>query len=929
MKVPALRRGRRYQLEWLEDRRMLAADLLINELQAVNSRTLTDIDRDHPSWIELHNVGDEALNLAGWKLTDDATDPGRWELPAFTIEAGNYLTVFTSGKDRTPRRNFRDIHTNFQLEQDGGFVALVRPDNTIKHSINYPEQWTDQSYGLSSDLEEVYFIVPSPGQANMSPAAPRPTIVQPSGYFQGEQQVSIDIANVEKWNIHYTLDGSEPNQRSPRYDGPFTIGATSFVHARTFPKVNDAGDYHPSNVTAQNYMAIHDGVAAEFSSDLPIIVIDTLGERLTEIWHRPNVERPAASMTAFAPDETGRTSFKTSSVDLHSRIRIGDIGEDTVGNPKPDMLLDITAGDGPLFGEDTATDLLGMPADSTWRLVANMTFDRTLMHDAFGYDLSAQIGKYAPRWQFVEVFLNTSSDAVTTEDYAGVYLLMEEVEIGENRIDITPIGTDDNAEPEITGGYLWRIDRVRQDESTSTAAGQRLLWDTPTNGRTPDGKARATPAQQQYVEQFFDDFATSLATPSLHDPDGYSKYIDVDSWIDHHLLSVMLMNVDALRLNTYFVKDRGGKVELGPLFDLDRSLESVDVRDDNPFKWRAASGDLGVDYFGNRTQRWWGDLFSDPNFWQAYVDRWQELRRGVFSDTNLVTTIDRISNIIDESQGRNFERWRISRPRISSRYLNHQLDGTWQGEVNNMTRWLLDRVDFMDSNFAPPTAAKVDEATLIGASNIALTEGQSFTIVAEDQELANSMVYYTTDGTDPRTADGTPSPSAMMLRPGDFIPVTKNEAILARSFDDGFRGTESRVVLTNWGGLRTYNVSRGENARGDFDANSVIDANDINLLFAQLRSDNPDLGFDLTNDGVVGTPDRDRMVEQILGTSYGDSNLDGVFNSQDLVQVFQAGEYRDGIQGNSTWDSGDWNGDGEFDSADIILAFQRSTYWQR
>lgn len=54
----------------------------------------------------------------------------------------------------------------------------------------------------------------------------------------------------------------------------------------------------------------------------------------------------------------------------------------------------------------------------------------------------------------------------------------------------------------------------------------------------------------------------------------------------------------------------------------------------------------------------------------------------------------------------------------------------------------------------------------------------------------------------------------------------------------------------------------------------------------------------------------------------GDSNRDGVFNSSDLVLVFQAGEYEDEIDGNSTFEEGDWNGDGDFDSADLVFAFQ-------
>ena len=54
----------------------------------------------------------------------------------------------------------------------------------------------------------------------------------------------------------------------------------------------------------------------------------------------------------------------------------------------------------------------------------------------------------------------------------------------------------------------------------------------------------------------------------------------------------------------------------------------------------------------------------------------------------------------------------------------------------------------------------------------------------------------------------------------------------------------------------------------------------------------------------------------------GDANGDGLFNSADMVQVFQTGEYEDDIAGNSTFAEGDWNGDGDFTSSDMVMAFQ-------
>jgi hypothetical protein len=59
-----------------------------------------------------------------------------------------------------------------------------------------------------------------------------------------------------------------------------------------------------------------------------------------------------------------------------------------------------------------------------------------------------------------------------------------------------------------------------------------------------------------------------------------------------------------------------------------------------------------------------------------------------------------------------------------------------------------------------------------------------------------------------------------------------------------------------------------------------------------------------------------------MGTSIRDSNLDGHFDSSDLVAIFQRAEFMDDLVKNSSWSSGDWNCDGEFDAADLVVAFQ-------
>jgi hypothetical protein len=83
---------------------------------------------------------------------------------------------------------------------------------------------------------------------------------------------------------------------------------------------------------------------------------------------------------------------------------------------------------------------------------------------------------------------------------------------------------------------------------------------------------------------------------------------------------------------------------------------------------------------------------------------------------------------------------------------------------------------------------------------------------------------------------------------------------------------------------------------------------------------------DLDLDGDVDLEDRGLWVHVKMQTWFGDSNLDGRFDSQDLVTVFAAGQYEDALVDNSKWETGDWNGDCEFNSQDMILAFQDGAY---
>ncbi len=125
----------------------------------------------------------------------------------------------------------------------------------------------------------------------------------------------------------------------------------------------------------------------------------------------------------------------------------------------------------------------------------------------------------------------------------------------------------------------------------------------------------------------------------------------------------------------------------------------------------------------------------------------------------------------------------------------------------------------------------------------------------------------------------------------------------------------------------TPNWLNGAGTPGDFNGDDRVDATDIDLLAAAIRTGSPfDPSYDLNRDALVDFDDLSYLVQTVLDTTFGDTDLDGIFNSQDFILVFQVGQYEDNVPGNSGWSDGDWNGDGDFSSDDIVLAFQYGGY---
>ena len=84
---------------------LFSQSVVINEIMSSNSLIINDEDGDSPDWIELYNNSDSSINLAGYGLSDDLNEIGKWIIPNITINPKNHLLIFASGKNRCEFKN--------------------------------------------------------------------------------------------------------------------------------------------------------------------------------------------------------------------------------------------------------------------------------------------------------------------------------------------------------------------------------------------------------------------------------------------------------------------------------------------------------------------------------------------------------------------------------------------------------------------------------------------------------------------------------------------------------------------------------------------------------------------------------------------------------------------------------------------------------
>ena len=501
---------------------------------------------------------------------------------------------------------------------------------------------------------------------------------EPSKTFSNQISVTLDT-KINNAQIRYTTDGSVPTSNSTLYTGPLNFTKTTQLRAQAFVNGNPVGDMGTSIYVASQISTRH---------DLPVLILDAYGKS------KPGRNYIDAAFMLFEPGNNNEVSF-TQQPAVATRAGFRLRGQSSSNFEKAPYRIELWDND----NNDAKYSLLGMPEDGDWILLSPYP-DKSLMRNALAYELGRAKGLEAPRYRFVEVYTNFNSDVLTDNAYQGVYLLVERIEINSRRLNIAKLEKEHSSEPEISGGYLLQFNMGAADPPLIRGNGWSDLEVT-----EPDD---LTNEQLAWITDYIQKTHNAIHSSNPSDPNtGYPAYIDVDSFVDYIIHNELARQGDSYMRSTRMFKDRGGKLTAGPLWDFDLAYDCFNMggffgggggSHIEGFQFQSMMGGWGM----GAPCDWFETLMYDPSFQQKVRTRWQELRRGPYSDQQLIALVDSLVAQLKTGPTRNFNRWRILGTSTVGG-MGTQVTQTWEEQIAILKDFLIKRAAWLDNCGWAPT----------------------------------------------------------------------------------------------------------------------------------------------------------------------------------------------------------------------------------
>ena len=416
-------------------------------------------------------------------------------------------------------------------------------------------------------------------------------------------------------------------------------------------------------------------------TDLPLVMINTRGGVIA------NDPKITADLSIVYNGLGKRNKSTDVANEFNGKAGIELRGQSSQGQPL--RSYDIELRDA--AGLEGTTPLLGMPPESDWVLYAPY-MDKTMMRNYLAYTLTREMGRWASRVRYVELILNN--------EYQGIYLLAEKIKRDSSRVNISKLLPTDNTGIELTGGYIFSLDKEPNG----------WLSSYPTPGATNQARRQfsyvypkvldITTQQKNFIKQTVDDFESTLAGPNFQDPSfGVRKHADLNSFIDFLIMNELSRNIDGYRLSSYFHKNKNvgdGRIKAGPAWDFDLGFKNADYCDGSLISgWAYKFNSVCPGDGSGLIPFWWDRLMLDTSFVSSLRCRWLDLRKTTLSDQRINNLIDSADLLTTEARTRHFAKWNLNG---NTWWRGINPIRSYEEEKNTMKLWIKQRAEWIDFN---------------------------------------------------------------------------------------------------------------------------------------------------------------------------------------------------------------------------------------
>jgi len=614
----------------------VAQSIVINEVVSANNAGLEDEDGDSSDWIELFNRSNQGVNLQGFGISDDLSEPMKWLLPAKTLEPGEHLVVFASGKNRG---GSGELHTNFRVSSSGEDLLLSDALGAIIDQLYVPELMQDEAFARVYSGASQWTITPdpSPGSSNIGNKL---TFSHEEGFYN--EAFSLEVQGDFGDTIYFTRDGSVPTPAdeifnlslriaprigdenrlseivsTPDLDDRFHqnwVSPTSELHkGHVLRLASYVGGQRSSPVYTKTYFA--DGFLEDrytipvvslvsdsnslFSQDSGIYVQGVNFDQTNPVWTGNYTQRGIEWERAAHISYFERSAESAINQDLGIRIH----GGKTRNAAQKSFRLYARSkyGDGSLRHQFFKTRNHDNYKRIVLRTSAGAWGGPTMINDALGHRIAKDLDFESQEMRPVIVYLNG--------EYWGLYTLIDRID--ENYV-----------------GYEMGIDSDSVE-----------FWDWLPN--------QDFPSLVDFVE------ANDLSIASNYNY--VESKVDISSLIDYNITQQFFANLDWPANNSAQWRINNSGKWRWVLYDLDAGFNFTDK---NMFEYMMfepnEDGSFNADYFASALFR---NLLDSDLFVDRYVSRFSELLSTTFNSDSTLVYLREIEALYQPEVAKHAARW--------------------------------------------------------------------------------------------------------------------------------------------------------------------------------------------------------------------------------------------------------------------------------